>query len=253
MDFTFAALADELYPSPDPFGPDVNWEIYRDYSTGYEGDDYIPLDGWHGEKHLNGWMVQRPPQSYDFSTSPMPSRPRSWSTRMVVKVRVSGKRDKGGKLRPRNWSVTFGMGGFHSLFGDNVEKPQNFRSARTLAQIKRMVDEIDFSKEIDAAQRAYYSQARSTCIYARVGSEWVPFCTAFDTEGVDHIFTTGEYEGIQLRTWKPHRKEPFDEFERRSWSVHSWGYSGGIRTEHPPVAHWFTDEFVQAARNRLGL
>lgn len=223
------------------------WAIYRNSHQPYPDGEYEPSDSWSGEKAMNPWEVDRP-STWTYWDWGLGGRSRSWDTRIIVKVHVYGKRTKTRRLVPGNWWCRITMGN-HSL---DHPCPPGHKSARTLAQIQRMVDKMDFTEEIAQLQKSFYSPRAAICVYRRDESGgYVPFCTLFTTNSINQIIPAGDYITVQARRWVQWHSRPPDELEVSHWRLDGYGYSAGGELERPAPPHWIPEEYVEEARNRV--
>jgi hypothetical protein len=187
---------DDFPPGYQPYH--VGWSCYRDSYQRYpEDDEWALCDSWSGKK------IVRP--SYD--------------ERMAtkLKIRISGKRGKNGKLRAHRWSATVKLHNYQV----EVARQQPCKSVRDAL---RRADLLDIDAACEEVVRKGYSRAGAKCIYKKEGDEWVPHLTALPVKYFDYMQLPGGHY-FEVR-WEQNWREDY-RWEVKETSIdRSWGGYG---------------------------
>lgn len=216
----------------------VGWSRKRDWqqvSPTFEYDDWRLCDSWTCEKIV----------------SP------SYASDLVVKlvVHISGKRGKGGRLRPHRWSAQLVLGRFKGDpigLGEVRKGPWVCRgpalTCRSVADAMRRADKLDLAEGIEKLVQRAYSTEGAECFWKQAwDGTWEPYKTVFKDMGHDwRELPRGKYVVTQWKLeQRPVRRGKNDEADaiiiarwaaeggRRRWLVNGavmergpWGYSG---------------------------
>lgn len=212
----------------------VSWQLYRTGSCGYYGDGDFEWDGgYRGKKDV---LIHRPLDSdrtgwYGESTVPydIPDihlEVYAW-TRGGEWIKIDDDLWKRKRRRIHAYSATLKF-----KYWVHRQAPiVTAKRVKTLKQIYKEVEELDFTSAIAEMLKSYYSQEMTTCVWKHEDGQWVPFMTSFGAiSGLD--LPIGKYA-----TWDRLSKK-YSRIERGLWGSGGWSSHHGPDVVEDPPTPW---------------
>jgi hypothetical protein len=202
------------------------WYWRRNYYLAVWGE-YESCDSWSADKVVRKSTRELNRLFWSYNQIP--------PLDVVLNVSISGKRGKGGRLRPWRWNANLSFGSYRTNHfqwrGSCKSVADALRKAGAVPDLQEQADEL--------IRKAYSIDPGTKSVYVKKGDEWIPFCTDYGISyAANKQWPTGQYAIVRWE--KPHNSDVW----RRSL-VHlknhgSWYNSGGFwpKETTPDLAPW---------------